>query len=252
MFKKEREINFAGLLGKIGEVALKANKECWIYFTSPHPRDMSPEVIDVMATYPHIAKQVHLPLQSGDDKILVKMNRNHSLDQYREIVQLIREKLPDSTLFTDLIVGFTGETEAQHQHTLDAMREFEFNMAYVAQYSPRPGAASYRWDNNVSSEDKKIRLQQMNELLAETAGRFNQKMIGQTLRVLVTGVDRKPGYLKGLTEGKINVRFRASQLALIGHFADLQITGSNGLSLEGRMAPARMITTASESLNLSE
>ncbi len=120
------------------------------------------------------------------------MNRNHSLERYREIVHTIREKLPEATLFTDIITGFTGESEDQHHSTLEAMKEFRFNMAYVAQYSPRPGAASYRWEDTVSKEVKKQRLFELNQILAETASRFNQKMIGKTIRVLVTGSDRKP------------------------------------------------------------
>ena len=220
--------------------------DCWIYFTSPHPRDMSAEVIDAMATYTHLAKQVHLPLQSGDNKLLVKMNRNHSVEQYRKIVRYIRDKIPQATLFTDIIVGFTGETEIQHRHTMEAMKEFSFNMAYVAQYSPRPGAASYRWEDTVSRELKKERLHDLNEILLESASRFNEAMVGQTDRVLVTGADRKPGYLKGLTEGKINIRFAASQRNLVGQFLNLKITGSSGLSLEGEMAPISISALAVE------
>lgn len=244
--KKGQEINFASLLMKIGQAALQMDQECWIYFTSPHPRDMSDEVIDVIAAYPHLAKQIHLPLQSGDEKLLVKMNRMHSLEKYREIVHSIRQKLPEASLFTDIIVGFTGESAQQHQHTLEAMREFKFNMAYVAQYSPRPGAASYRWEDTVPSEVKKERLRELNEVLQKTASRHNQKMIGKKLRVLVTGTDRKPGYLKGLSEGKINIRFQATRNDLTGSFVDLTVTGSNGLSLEGSMSPIRVTSLAME------
>jgi len=244
--KKGGEINFAQLLKEIGAMALQSGKECWIYFTSPHPRDMSTEVIEVIATYPNLANQIHLPLQSGDDKVLVKMNRNYSVERYREIVHTIREKLPAATLFTDIITGFTGESEKQHHSTLEAMKEFRFNMAYVAQYSPRPGAASYRWEDTVSKEVKKQRLFELNQILAETASRFNQKLIGKTVRVLVTGSGRKPGYLKGLTEGKINIRFQATQNGLTGQFVELKVVGSNGLSLEGEMAPVQITSLAAE------
>ena len=236
--KAGKEVSFAVLLRQVGEAAAETGKECWIYYTSPHPRDMTDEVIDVMAAYPHLAKQVHLPMQSGDDRILVKMNRNHSMDRYRELVRTIREKLPRATLFTDIITGFTGETDLQHRKTLNAMEEFEFNMAYVAQYSPRPGAASYRWEDTVSREIKKQRLHQLNEVLERTASAYNRKLVGTTLRVLITGNDRKPGYLKGLTEGKINIRFPASRQGLSGSFVDIRVSGSKGLSLEGEMIPA--------------
>lgn len=244
--KKGQELNFSSLLREIGQAALQMDQECWIYFTSPHPRDMSDEVIDVIAAYPHLAKQIHLPLQSGDEKLLVKMNRNHSLEKYREIVHSIRQKLPEASLFTDIIVGFTGESAQQHKNTLEAMREFKFNMAYVAQYSPRPGAASYRWEDTVPSEVKKERLRELNEVLKKTASGHNQRMIGKKLRVLVTGTGRKPGYLKGLSEGKINIRFQATRNDLTGSFVDLTVTGSNGLSLEGSMSPVRITSLAME------
>jgi len=248
--KGGKEIGFAQLLEEIGKLGTNSGKEFWVYFTSPHPRDMTSDVLDIISAYPHLAKQIHLPLQSGDDKILVKMNRNHSLEQYREIVQGIRTKLPEATLFTDIIVGFSGETEAQHRRTMDAMNEFSFNMAYVAQYSPRPGAASFRWEDTVLKEDKRRRLHQLNEILSTTASLHNSALVGKTCRVLVTGTDRLPGYLKGLTEGKINVRFPATQLSLVGEFTDLIITGYSGLSVEGKMAPIQVAALATDELNL--
>lgn len=244
--KQGEELNFAQLLREIGQAALQMNQMCWIYFTSPHPRDMTEDVIDVIASYPHLAKQIHLPLQSGDEKLLVKMNRNHSLETYREIVRVLRKKIPEASLFTDIIVGFTGESDEQHRNTLEAMREFKYNMAYVAQYSPRPGAASYRWEDSVPAQVKKERLREMNEALLESASNHNRKLIGKKLRVLVTGTDRKPGYLKGLTEGKINIRFQANSNDLAGSFVELSVTAANGLSLEGSMSPVRIASLITE------
>lgn len=232
-----KEIEFSKLLEKVGELGLASGKDFWVYYTSPHPRDMTKEVINAMAKYPHIAKQVHLPLQSGDDKILVKMNRKHSVERYSEIVDYIREKLPEATLFTDIIVGFTGESDSQFENTVQAMRKFAYNMAYIAQYSPRPGAASFRWDDTVPLQTKKDRYHILSEILIETASLSNEKLVGKTLKVLVTGPDRKPGFFKGLTEGKINIRFQASQWSLIGHIIEVKVTSSSGLSLQGEMAP---------------
>ncbi len=244
--KKGSELNFAQLLREIGQDALQMDQMCWIYFTSPHPRDMSDEVLEAIAAYPHLANQIHLPLQSGDEKLLAKMNRNHSMEKYRKIVLSIREKLPKATLFTDIIVGFTGEQEDQHQRTIEAMKEFRFNMAYVAQYSPRPGAASYRWEDTVPKEVKKSRLHDLNEILQETASEYNSQTIGKTLLVLVTGSDRLPGFLKGLTEGKINIRFPAKRTDLVGTFVELKVTSSSGLSLQGEMATAKITALVPE------
>jgi tRNA-2-methylthio-N6-dimethylallyladenosine synthase len=239
-----KELGFASLLEEAGKLALHKGKECWIYYTSPHPRDMNEDVIQVMSRYKHIAKQVHLPMQSGDDKVLVKMNRNHSMDRYRRLVQLIRKHMPEATLFTDIITGFTGESEEQHQATLEAMKEFRFNMAYVAQYSPRPGAASYRWEDTVPREVKKRRMHELNAILEDTAMEDNMRRIGRSHRVLVTGPDRKPGYFKGLTEGKVNLRFPSTQQSLVGSFVEVRTERSNGLSLEGHLLQAPIASLA--------
>ncbi len=231
--KKGKEINFAQLLERIGKLGDETDREFLVYFTSPHPTDMTPEVIDVMAGYRCIARQVHLPLQSGDDRVLIRMNRKYSVERYREIVGYIRSKLPEATLFTDIIVGFSGETEEQFMNTAEAMREFGFNMAYIAQYSARPGAASYRWEDDISQEEKRRRLHLLTGILAEISGNYNRSLAGRTVRVLVTGKDRKPGYLSGLTEGKINIRFPAEGTGLIGRFTDIRVTGATEFSLEG-------------------
>ncbi len=231
--KRGDEISFPTLLEKIGEFGERSGKEFWVYFTSPHPRDMSADVIDVMARYGCLAKQVHLPVQSGDDKVLIRMNRNHNMDRYRNIIHTIREKLPDATIFTDVIVGFTGETDQQFENTRKIMEEFRFNMAYIAMYSPRPGATSSRWEDDIPRDVKKERLQVLTDELIKYNRIYNTSLIGRKLHVLVTGHDRKEGYLRGLTEGKLIVRFPADDQSLIGRFTDLQINSAADFSLEG-------------------
>ena len=233
--KKGEEITFPKLLREVGELGNRMKKEFWVYFTSPHPRDMTDEVIEVIASYPVLAKQIHLPMQSGDDKVLIKMNRKHNMKKYREIVESIRRILPQATLFTDIIVGFTNETEAQLENTRIAMEEFKFNMSYTAMYSPRPGATSHRWDDDVSQDEKKHRLHVLTEELRKHNRVYNQQLEGKTLRVLVRGTDRKEGYLTSLTEGKLIVRFASENENLIGQFADVNITSSSDFSLEGEL-----------------
>lgn len=233
--KKGEEIAFPELLRQVGELGKRMKKEFWVYFTSPHPRDMTDEVIEVIARYPVLAKQIHLPMQSGDDKVLIKMNRKHNMKKYREIVESIRRLLPNATLFTDIIVGFTGETDEQFESTRKAMEEFKFNMSYTAMYSPRPGAASHRWDDDVDQDEKKRRLHKLTEELRKHNRVYNQQLEGQTVRVLVRGADRKDGFLTSLTEGKLIVRFPADEENLIGQFVDIKITGSSDFSLEGEL-----------------
>lgn len=232
-FDKEEEINFATLLRRIGEIGIQSEKEFRVYFTSPHPRDMTHEVIDVIAEFDCLAKQIHLPLQSGDDRILIKMNRKHSMERYREIVNYIRLKLPQATLFTDIIVGFTGEKDEHYRNTVKALEEFRFNMAYIAQYSPRPGAAAYRWDDDVDKNTKKERYHHLSGILAEISAEYNASLIGKNFRVLVTGKDRKGGFLSGLTEGRITVRFPSEDDSLMGNFVDVRITSASDFSVEG-------------------
>jgi tRNA-2-methylthio-N6-dimethylallyladenosine synthase len=234
--KAGAELSFPGLLKAIGEYGKTSGKEFWVYFTSPHPRDMSDAVFETIAAYDCLAKQIHLPLQSGDDKVLIRMNRKHSLEEYRAIIRSIRRNLPGATIFTDIIVGFTGETDEQFGNTRKAMADIGFNMAYIAVYSPRPGAASARWDDDVPMTVKKQRLHLLTEELTMHTLPYNRSLIGKTVRVLVTGYDRKPGYLSGLTEGRIVVRFAAQQPLQPGTFIWLTITAAAPYSLEGELA----------------
>jgi tRNA-2-methylthio-N6-dimethylallyladenosine synthase len=235
--KKSRELTFAGLLEEIGQRADATGRRVWIYFTSPHPRDMGRDVTDVIARHDSLAKQIHLPLQSGDDEILQRMNRKHTVDDYRAILRYIREKLPSATLFTDIITGFPGETEEQFENTRRVLQEMAFNMAYIAVYSPRPGTKSARWKDDVPMKVKKERLHRLTEVLEEGALAANRRMLDRTLPVLVTGKDRKDRYLSGHTEGRIPVRFSVpgGDTSLIGHFVTLRITSVTPFSMEGEL-----------------
>jgi tRNA-2-methylthio-N6-dimethylallyladenosine synthase len=233
--KKGAELSFPGLLRQIGEYGKTSSHEFWIYFTSPHPRDMSDEVLEVIAEYDCLAKQIHLPLQSGDNKVLIRMNRKHSMADYSRIIDSIRRTLPQATVFTDIIVGFTGESDEQFENTRKAMEDIHFNMAYIAIYSPRPGAASSRWDDDIPMVVKKQRLHILTEELTKHTLPYNQSLVGKKVKILVTGYDRKPGYMSGLTEGRIVVRFSSEEAVLPGSFVWLQITGAAPYSVEGNL-----------------
>ncbi len=233
--RRSSEITFPQLLSRVGEIGRESGREFWVYFTSPHPKDMTDEVLEVIAEYDCLARQIHLPIQSGDDKVLIRMNRNYHLGQYRSVVESIRRILPGATLFTDIIVGFSGETEEQFQNTRRAMEEFRYNMAYIAMYSPRPGAASARWEDDVDHAEKRRRLAVLTEVLQRYSSEHNRSLVGTTHRLLVDGEDRKSGYLSGKTEGRLIVRFPAEDKRLIGRFVDVRITDASTLSLEGEL-----------------
>lgn len=241
--KKGEEVSFPELLRLIGEFGERTNKDFWVYFTSPHPRDMTDEVIEVIARYKCLAKQIHLPVQSGDDKVLMRMNRKHGMDKYRHIVHTIRRLIPEATLFTDIIVGFTGETDEQFENTRSMMAEFKYNMAYIAQYSVRPGAASSRWDDDIPQMVKKERYHILTQELTKHSLAFNQSLIGRHIKVLVRGRDRKDGYLSALTEGKLVVRFPSVDENLIGKFVWLTINSAVPLSLEGAQIEVEQVQT---------
>lgn len=235
--KKGEEINFAELLRRIGAYGDASGKEFWVYFTSPHPRDMSDEVIEVISQYKCLGKQIHLPIQSGDDNMLQRMNRKHTLDDYRHIIHTIRRLLPEATIFTDIIVGFTGETEEEFENSRKAMEEFKYNMAYIAQYSVRPGAVASLWADDVPKAKKRERYHILTDELMKHSLVYNQGLIGKTQKVLVTGYDRKNGFLTGHTEGKIVIRFQSRDKSLIGQIVTVKVTSATALSIEGTLLP---------------
>jgi tRNA-2-methylthio-N6-dimethylallyladenosine synthase len=192
-------------------------------------------VLEAIAKHNCLAKQIHIPVQSGDDRMLIRMNRKHSVDKYRKIIHSIRRLLPTATIFTDIIVGFTGETEEEFENTRLLMEEFKYNMAYIAQYSPRPGAASSRWADDIPKEVKKQRYHKLTEELMKHSLAYNKNMIGKTYKVLVRGKDRKAGYLSSLTEGKIIVRVASEDENLLGTFVQVKVNSAVPFSTEGEL-----------------
>ena len=233
--KKGEEIDFAELLRRIGEYGKASGKEFWVYYTAPHPRDMKDEVIEVMAQYDCLAKQIHIPIQSGDDVMLQRMNRHHNLETYRHIIQNIRRVLPTATIFTDIIVGFTHESEEEFENTRKAMEEFKSNMAYIAQYSVREGAVASKWEDDVPKEVKRQRYHRLTEELMKHSLVYNQALVGTTVKMLVEDFDRKNGYLTGHTEGKIVIRFASKDTSLIGQIVKVNVTSASALSIEGEL-----------------
>lgn len=231
--KKGEEITFAELLRAIGKMGDESGKYFWLYFTSPHPQDMGDDVIEAIAAHKCLAKQIHIPMQSGDDKMLIHMNRSHNMNDYRKIIHSIRRLLPTATIFTDIIVGFTGETDEQYENTVKAMDEFKFNMAYIARYSPRPGARSARWADDVAHAIKKHRLHDLSAKLASISREYNESLIDSEQKILVVQKDRKGRHMSGINEGKIIVRFASTDESLIGKFVKVKITSVVDFATEG-------------------
>ena len=233
--KKGAEINFAQLLERVGEYGDKSGKEFHVYFTSPHPRDMTVDVLETIAKYNCLGKWIHIPIQSGDSEMLKRMNRKYDINRYREVIADIRRILPTATIFTDIIVGFTGETLEEFENTRRAVLEFKYNMAFIAMYSPRPGAVSSKWVDDIPKDEKSRRYAVLSEDLKSVSSLYTASMVGKEFRILVNGHDRLEGYLSGLTEGKIAVRFKCDDESLIGNFVNVKIVKSSDFSAEGEI-----------------
>ena len=233
--KKGEEINFAELLRQIGEFGKASGKEFWVYYTAPHPRDMKDDIMEVMAQYDCLAKQIHIPIQSGDENMLQRMNRHHDLATYRHIIETIRRVLPTATVFTDIIVGFTHETEDEFENTRKAMEEFKYNMAYIAQYSVREGAVASKWEDDVPKEVKRQRYHILTDELMKHSLEYNKALLGKKVKMLVENYDRKNGFLNGHTEGKIVIRIPSRDSKLIGQIVEVTVTSAAPLSIEGTL-----------------
>ena len=232
----ETEMSFAELLREIGKKADAAPHKVWVHYTSPHPRDMNADVYEVQSSSPSLANYLNLPLQSGDDEVLRRMNRRYSLEQYLEKLDLARKYMPDLTVSTDIIVGFCGETTEQFERTRAAMVRGKFDLAFIAQYSARPGAvAQQRFQDDVAKADKKQRDIDLTDVLRETAAENNQKLVGKVITVLVEQVSRKPGKLLGRSEGLKSVEFESGDQDLIGNFVDMKITSADAWRLQGEL-----------------
>ncbi len=221
---------FAALLAEVGR--LRGPE--WIRFLTSHPKDFGPDLVEAMASSPRICRQLHLPLQSGADSVLERMNRRYTRDAYLDLVARLRARLPDLSLSTDIIVGFPGETEAEFKQTLSALEEIGFAAIFSFRYSPRPGTAAAGRPDDVPLEVKRRRLIEVQALQKRLQTEFHRGLIGRRLRVLVTGPGKKdPAAYSGRTEGGQVVNFRAAAGAA-GSFLDLEITGAGPYSLRGR------------------
>jgi tRNA-2-methylthio-N6-dimethylallyladenosine synthase len=171
-----------------------------IRFTSPHPSDMSEHVIEVMATCTKVAPYLHLPLQSGSNRVLERMERGYTIEHYVALVERLRAAVPGLALSTDIIVGFPGEDAADFQATHDVMATIRYDSAFMFKYSAREGTKAYKWNETLSEQEKGQRLQAIITLQERISAEINRQAIGQTTEVLVEGPAKRPqGWLSGKT-----------------------------------------------------
>ncbi|WP_193161374.1 tRNA (N6-isopentenyl adenosine(37)-C2)-methylthiotransferase MiaB [Microbulbifer hainanensis] len=212
-----------------------------IRYTTSHPVEFSDALIDVYAEVPELVNHLHLPVQSGSDRILMAMKRGHTALEYKSKIRRLKKIRPDICLSSDFIVGFPGETERDFEATMNLIQEVGFDISFSFIYSPRPGTPAADLPDDTPEDVKKQRLQLLQNRINQQAAAIARRMVGNTERVLVTGVSKKdPGQLQGRTENNRVVNFRADDLALIGNFADVVIEEALPNSLRGTLVASEL------------
>ena len=206
-----------------------------IRYTTSHPVDFSPGLIRAYGEIPELANYLHLPVQSGSDRILALMKRGHTVLEYKQKIRRLRELRPDISLSSDFIVGFPGETEHDFEQTMNLIEDVGFDQCFSFIYSARPGTPAASYPDDVPLEQKKQRLQRLQSRINEMAAQISKGMIGSTQRVLVEGPSKKdPAQLAGRTENNRVVNFDG-QPRLVGQFVEVVITEALSNSLRGRL-----------------
>jgi tRNA-2-methylthio-N6-dimethylallyladenosine synthase len=213
-----------------------------VHFTAPHPRDMTSEVIDALVL-PKMVNYLHLPLQAGDDKVLKRMNRSYTAADYLKLVAKINKKKPGIALGTDIIVGFPGETKKEFENTVKLYKKAEFDIAYLAMYSPRQGTVAAKFKDDVPRLEKKRRRDILQNLMEKIVLAKNQKYVGKTVSVLVD--DYKNGKCIGNSLEMKRVRF-AGKKSMVGKIFDVKIKKAFEWILEGEGIASPLAMTKRE------
>jgi len=207
-----------------------------IRFTSPHPSDMTDSVIDAMASCRKVCPQLHLPVQSGSDRVLARMERGYTAAQYLDLVERLRRAVPGLALSTDIIVGFPGEDETDFDATCELMRRVRYDSAFMFKYSARSGTKAFKWAETVSDDEKRRRLQTVIALQEAQSAAINRSLVGATTEVLVEGpARRREGWLVGKTPQFKTAVFPANG-ASPGEITRVRITEATAHTLLGSAA----------------
>jgi len=223
--------DFATLLEEVAKIGIPR-----IRFVTSHPWNFTDKMIDVIAKYDNIMPYIHLPIQSGSDDILRKMNRKYSIDEYKKLFDQIKSKVKNVAITTDIIVGFPNETDDDFKKTLDIVNYCKFDGAYTFIFSPREGTAAARMEDKISMEVKEKRLQELNNLVNKYSLESNQKLVGKIVDVLVNGISEKDNSkVYGYTETMKLVNIVGGK-DLIGKIVPVKITDAKSFSLDGEIS----------------
>ena len=220
--------DFANLLKEVSEIGIERSR-----FVTSHPWNFTDEMVDVIAKCDNIMPYIHLPIQSGDDEVLRRMGRRYTYEEYKKLYNSLREKVKNSSITTDIIVGFPGETQEQFDNTLKAVKELEYDSAFTFIYSPRVGTPAAKMEDNVTSEEKKKRFNALVDVVGASAKKRNDAYVGKILKVLVEGYSkRNKNILSGYSEENKLVNFKGNE-DMIGKIVEVKINVSKTWTLEG-------------------
>ena len=224
---KANGVNFVELLHRLDELENLQR----LRFISPHPKDFHEKLADAFVTLPSLCEQMHLPLQSGSDRILRRMRRWYTMETYYEKVAMLRDRVPVAALSTDLIVGFPGESEEEFEMTLEAVRTIRFDLIYSFKYSRRTGTRAAEFSEHLAEDVKSMRLQSLLETQEKIVQKKNEALVGSIQEVLIEGKHYRKNSVTGRTRGNHPVHIKNS-CAVAGELLPVRITGSLPNSLE--------------------
>jgi len=226
-------VNFAQLL----EMVALVHPDLRIRYSTSHPKDMTDEVLHVMAKYENICKYIHLPVQSGNSNVLKRMNRGYTREWYLERIEAIRRIMPDCAISTDVITGFCSETESEHQDTLSLMAQVRYEMAFMFKYSERPKTlAERKFEDDIPDDVKGRRLQEVIALQMQGAAERTKQHVGKLQRVLIEGTSKKSDeHLQGRNSQNIVVVFPKTMECAPGDYADVMANDCTSVTLMGEL-----------------
>lgn len=232
--KKGKEIQFPELLKKVDSLG----DHFWLKFLTSHPYDMSDELIKAMSACKNLNDYLHLPIQSGSNKVLKKMNRHYKIAEYKKLLKKVRQLMPNIAISTDIIVGFCSETYKDFLATKKVFQEMDYNMAYISQYSTREGTIADKMHvDDVSAAEKKKRWQELNVELNKQSAKFNKTLLGQTKEILIDSVKKDAKHYKniGKLSNYITAHVKTTKPLKIGQFYKVKITEAKAWGVTGEI-----------------
>ena len=228
----DKKIDFSDLLALLAE----QEGDFRLRFMTSHPKDASRKLIDTIASHEKICKNLHLPVQSGSDRILVQMNRKYDIAQYKGLIEYAKHTVPEMTFSSDVMVGFPGETEEDFEQTVQLVKEVRYIQLFTFIFSKRTGTKAALMADDTPHAEKARRINRLIKLQEEIAVEEAVALAGRSFKVLVEGPGRQPGQLSGRLDNNLVVEFDGDA-ALVGGFAQVKITGSKGIYLQGGLEP---------------